>query len=258
MPECTCNGVREERSDQLMLRIMADVNGQVFRMFGNKVLGGPFTGMIIPERNEHWDDGNSSVKLLGVYEHELRDVIDHASWRRPRILINVGAAEGYYAIGFARSIGNLQVYAFDTNAGCRLLCEQLAEKNGVADQVEVLDGCNEPEQMSAVNSPAHKLYILDCEGYELNLVDPIRCPSICHSDLIIECHDFLNPAISATLADRLEATHTISLIQPRLPDFNQFSFVRRTPNVMSVLALTEKRPMPCYWLACWAKQKDGS
>lgn len=247
----------EETSDQLMLRIMRDVNGQVFRAFGNKVLGGPFANMIIPG-NTYWDDGNASTKLFGVYEHELHDAIDHAIWRRPQALINVGAAEGYYAIGMARKMPSLDVYAFDTNKDSRTLCAEFAAKNEVASRILILDGCQHPEEMHATNVPEHKLYIIDCEGSEYGLIDLDACPPLRTSDLIIECHDFLIPDVSSILADRLAATHAITRILPRLPDFNQFSFVRDAPNVMSVLALTEKRPMPCCWMACWARVKGST
>jgi hypothetical protein len=252
------HGTIEETTPQLMLRIMRDVNGQVFRLFGNKIIGGPFHGMIVPECNEYWNDGNGSVKLLGIYEHELHDVIDYATWRKPHLLINVGAAEGYYTIGLARNISDLQAYAFDIDSGCRALCQEFADKNGVAARVKVLDGCTSPEQMDVLDVREHKLYIIDCEGLELDLVDLERCRSIRNSDLIIECHDFCNPAISSTLADRLEETHKVVRILPKLPDYNSFPFVRQTPNIMSVLALTEKRPMPCCWLACWARRKKAT
>lgn len=246
----------EETSDQLMVRIKQEVNGQLFRGLGNRVLGGPFEGMVIPERNRFWDDGNSGTKLLGVYEHELIGAIEHAIWRRPKVLVNVGCAEGYYAIGLARAIPDLKAYAFDINTGCISVLREYAERNEVAYRVSSSEGCHSASDLNVEDyDRLHKLYIVDCEGAELQLIDPAWCQSLCHSDLIIECHDFLNPHTSSVLADRLGETHNISVVRPALPDFSKFSFIKRQPSLMSIISAVEMRPMPCCWLVCWAKTK---
>jgi len=56
-------------------------------------------------------------KLLGCYEAELHPVF--AKWQAVpfRQVVNVGAAEGYYAVGCARLWPEAQVIAFETNPG---------------------------------------------------------------------------------------------------------------------------------------------
>jgi SAM-dependent methyltransferase len=217
----------------------------MFSLFGSRVLGGPFKGMAVPECPQ-WDDGNASCKLLGSYEFELNDVIERAIARRPKQFINVGCAEGYYAIGMALRMPALKVYAIDTDEHSLAMCRDYAARNGVADRIttgkEALDW-----------GPA--FYLIDCEGAEWNLPKPDDYPSLRHSDLIIECHDFLDKRISATLADRFRATHDVEWIKPRLPDFARYDMLRDAPCIITVLALTEKRPSPCLWLALWAKER---
>jgi hypothetical protein len=242
----------------LLLRVMWGVNSQAFRMFGNRVISGPFAGMIIPDRNPFWDDGNSGSKLLGTYEFELHPVIQHAIWRGPRSVINVGCAEGYYAIGLAQLMPHAVVHAFDTRATSLELCREYAEKNGVSERVATREGCTTPQQMRVIGAEWPRLYVMDCEGAEAELLDLERLASLAHSDIIVECHDFLIPGISSVIADRLSATHRVELIRPKLPDLEQFQFMRQFPTVMSVLMATEKRPMPSMWLACWANTKGIS
>jgi hypothetical protein len=250
-----------QEMNELLLRVMRGVNGQAFRLFGNRVHVGPFAGMIIPERNSAWDDGNGGAKLLGTYEHELHAAIEHAAWRAPKTVINVGCAEGYYAIGFARLLPHAVVRAFDIREPVRQLCEEYAGKNGVADRLAIAEGCRSPHELRLATADWPRLYIVDCEGDELELLDLDRCPPLVHSDIIVECHDFMFPgrssAVSLTLADRLGATHRVELIRPRLPDLDQFLFMRKFPSIMSVLMAMEKRPMPCCWLACWANSRKG-
>lgn len=239
----------------LLMRAMRGVNGQAFRLFGNRIHQGPFVGMIIPERVPNWDDGNFSVKMLGYYEHELHDAVYHAIWREPDVIVNVGCAEGYYAIGFARALRSAQVFAFDINESALELCQAYARTNETFEQTRFVQGVRSPSELCLTGVKGKRLYLIDCEGAELDLVDLDKCPELVHSDIIVECHDFMLPSASRILADRLAATHTVNLIRPRVPDFERFQFVRQTPAIMSLLMIVEKRPMPCYWLTCWAHSR---
>ena len=242
---------------RLIIRVMRGVNGQSLRLFGNRVINGPFVGMVIPECNSAWDDGNFSTKLLGTYEFELHEALKHAGWRRPRVVVNVGCAEGYYTVGLARGLPKAQVYGFDTSLASLDLCAEYAKVNGVQDRVSLAHGCTFPESMS-VGAEGHRLYVIDVEGAEVDLVDLERCPDLVNADLIIECHDCIVADASAKIADRLYATHSVELIRPRLPDLERFQFLKTSPAVMSVLMAVEKRPMPIYWIVAWAKQKGLS
>lgn len=239
---------------QLLMKIMRNVNIQAFKTFGDRVYTGPFTGMIIPSHWEHWDDGNGSTKLFGTYEHELHEVVYRAAWRQPRVVINVGCAEGYYAIGLARMLPNAVVHALDINPDALNICKEYSEKNSV--NVVTHNGALEPEDLRFDTWAKRRLYVVDVEGSEVKLLNPEKCPELILSDIIVECHDFMNADISVYLADKFAPTHSVEVIKSRLPNYEQFQFVRQCPNILSVLAVTEKRPLPTYWLACWANRRS--
>ena len=52
-------------------------------------------------------------KLIGSYEEEVHLIIEEIIRRRYSIVVNIGCAEGYYAVGFALRIPDAIVYAFD-------------------------------------------------------------------------------------------------------------------------------------------------
>lgn len=241
-----------EEANDLLIRLMRGVSGQAFRMLGDKVRAGPFAGMIIPKRGP-WDDGNSCTKLLGSYEHELHGAIDHAIWRNPSIIFNVGCAEGYYAIGLAR-LGRVPVYGIDISEESLMMCQDYAERNGV--KVATRIGARAPEELRFPDEQGHRLYVMDCEGDEVTLLDPVRCPELVNSDIIVECHDFMEYGASRIVADRFSATHRVDLVRPRMPDLGRFLDLK-FPTVMSVLMVVERRPMPSYWLTCWANSKGA-
>jgi hypothetical protein len=238
--------------DRELLRLMTDINHQAFMTFGDRVKTGPFTGMIIPE-NPPWNDGNASAKLFGTYECVLHEAIEFAIGRRPVAVVNVGCAEGYYAIGLKLRMSDAVVYAFDKKLKSVPTLREYAKRNGAGGIVDVV-GCRLPEEMRLPDRQGHRLYVVDCEGDERTLIDVERCPELLFSDLIIECHDFMHEGTSALIADRLAASHRVEFIRPRLPDFEKFPWVWNSPTAVSVLMVLEKRPMPTCWLGCWSKE----
>jgi len=240
--------------NNLLLRLMKGVNGQAFRAVGDKVVAGPFAGMTIPQYSPFWDDGNSGTKLFGQYEFELHHDVELAIERRPEFIVNVGCGDGYYAVGLAGRCPEAGVVGIDVSQEALSLCADYARINQV--KVGVAAGAWSPEELRFEGVRGNRLYVIDCEGDELDLVDPERCPELASADLIIECHDFLKPGASKILYDRLFKTHRVILVKPQLPDLSKFPFLVNSPTVMAVLVLVVKRPMPCYWLTCWALRRE--
>lgn len=237
----------------LLLRLMRGVNSFAFQSFGNRVFLGPFRGMEVPDINWTWDDGNSGTKMAGAYEFELHEAVEKAIWRRPQVVVNVGCAEGYYAIGLARRLPKARVLAADIKRESLDLCAEYAKRNGV--QVSTYEGFETAEELREVAVSGHALYVFDCEGTEDVLVDPMVVTALQRADLIVECHDFLDDGLSGRIADRLEGTHYVEVVRPRLPDFNRFEFLRNHPTLFAALIVLEKRPPNSCWLVAWAHRK---
>jgi hypothetical protein len=244
-----------EMNDYLKL-IMRGVNAQIFSQIGNQIVQGPFKGMSI-NLDPAWEDGNFSTKLLGCYEFELHETIATAIERKPKTLINVGCADGYYSVGLAMLLPDVRVFAFDVDENSLRDCWYTANVNGVVDRIEFWKGCRSANELSVAAPLDHRLYLLDCEGDELELLDKDKCPALINSDIIVECHDFLRDRASEILAERFANTHDVKLIKPELPPLGRYSFLAEAPAVMALLAVAEKRPMPTRWLACWAHLEEN-
>ena len=238
--------------EEQYLGAMRVINASLFARLGSRVRTGPFAGMWIPEEAP-WDDGNSGAKLAGSYEFELHSALALAVARGVRAIVNVGCAEGYYAVGLAMIAPEVDVVACDLDRRSLALCLEGALRNGVAGRVSARLGCTTPVALAAVPAaPGHRLYLLDCEGAELALLDPVRCPALVRSDVIVECHDFMYSAISKVLGQRFMPTHAVFKINPDLQVPKMYPFLRGLPFGTQLLAIAEKRPMPSCWLACWA------
>jgi Methyltransferase domain len=240
----------DEMSDHLTV-IMRGVNAQLFQILGNRIVHGLFKGMEI-KQDPYWCDGNSGTKLLGCYEFELEPTIIKAIERKPKTVINVGCAEGYYAIGLARALPDATIFAVDLDEQSIWECHELAIKNDVAERMQFHRGCWRARDLD-FGVPESRLYVIDCEGAEDILLNKEECPVLIKSDIIVECHDFLKPGITNQLQERFSNTHEIEVIKPQLPPLGRFPMMAEAPAVMELLAVTEKRPMPTRWLACWAQ-----
>lgn len=235
-----------------LVEIMRPIDQVVFNMRGDTVWSGPFEGMQIPQK-PIWEDANQSVKLIGIYERELHDVITKAIARNPQTIVNVGCAEGYYAVGLARCLPQAKVFAFDKDLQSVLMCSDFGQRNGVS--ITAARGCEIPSELdvSSIGGHGNYLYVVDVEGDEDTLLDPSKCKVLCHSDIIVEVHEFLIDGLTERLRKRFQETHDIEVISQVPPSlfeaFNNFNWI------VHLLIVTEKRPLGSWWLACWAKQR---
>ena len=69
------------------------------RHYGTRVLQGPFAGMNYLNRSHN---SEFVPKLLGSYEAELSEVLEQIIAHDYRLIVDVGFAERYYAVGLAR------------------------------------------------------------------------------------------------------------------------------------------------------------
>ena len=205
---------------------------------------GPFAGM-------HYTDdsfGSSlAPKLLGSYELELHEAIEQMiACQDIKTVVNVGSAEGYYAVGFALRCPEASVYAYDSSPFARRLCRRMAVLNGVADRV-LVSGRAGPETLRRVVG-AGSLVLSDCEGCEKALIDPSTVPELLEANMIIELHDFVDPMISSSIQRRFEGSHNVELVDSRLRDPAIFRDpLERLAPADRAHALEEGRPGPMQW-----------
>jgi glycosyltransferase involved in cell wall biosynthesis len=230
-----------------------ELNQAVVDHTRSTVVSGLFKDMRIATASS-WGDGDISPKLLGTYEQELQVPLQRMLSKPFGAIVNVGCAEGYYAVGLARLKHDVRVYAFDTDAHAQQRCRSAAQLNGVADRVVVRGSCSTKDLESLTTSHSRLLCIVDCEGYELELLTPEFIQrSGYNSDFIIECHDFLAPAATDTLQLRFENTHDITLIQPGARNPNVFDFLSDYGDMERWLVVSEMRPCIMNYLICEAK-----
>jgi hypothetical protein len=201
-------------------------------------------------------EGCHVAKLLGTYEQPLqghvRELLDRGNYKT---LINIGCAEGYYAVGLARTYPALISYAYDTDPRAREACKGLAAKNGVEDRV-IIDALFAHKEFSKF-SDINTLIFCDIEGAEKELLDPVIAPELSRLDIIVESHECLVPGVTELLIERFSATHDITRIDDdgmRLLDAMPPWFYKLA-HLDQLLCIWEWRSGPTPWLVMIQKGK---
>ena len=205
------------------------------------VQSGPFAGMRF---DTGVTDGCLLPKVLGCYEMELHPAIADAVARAPDIVINIGSAEGYYAVGLARLLPAARIFAYDTDALARDRCGEVARANAVDSRVTIRDGI-EPEDFAEF-AGARVFVVCDIDGGEYALLDPARAPALAGFDLLVEMHPLGNPPV-AEFAARFRQSHDARIIQPTRRDPNTFPLLAGLSPEDGLLALFE-RVEPTPWV----------
>jgi len=94
------------------------------------VRSGPFAGLRYP--SEASVGSTLLPKLLGSYEQELHGVVEQLDHAKYTAIVDIGCAEGYYAVGLAKRIESIPVFAYDTDPTSRQLCLDMASRNDVS------------------------------------------------------------------------------------------------------------------------------
>lgn len=214
---------------------------------------GPFAGLKYP--------GNSSGsllagKILGTYESEI------ASWFKEAIqtsyydaFIDIGCAEGYYAVGMAVCCPSLAIFAYDIDANARDMIAQLAHINHISHRLTIEEKCSPDilrERLLRVKSP---LLLVDVEGYEDDLLDPRFVPELSRADIIVEIHEYKRPGCTYRLLRRFLETHNTDIIAAIPDKWKTADSLLSSDRWRSADLVNEGRRLPQLWVRLSARSR---
>ena len=178
----------------------------------DRIISGPFRGMkYLPD----CQGGLHCHKLLGTYEMELWGII-HAACQRPyKLVVDLGAAEGYYVAGMALRLSTAHIVAFEAEEQLHPVLAELVELNGLSHRVDIRGLCTSVELAHAIGDGRQCLIICDIEGGEADLLDPWLAPALQQADILVEVHNHVRQNVCSLLMDRFASTHAITEISVR-------------------------------------------
>jgi hypothetical protein len=212
-----------------------------------RVVDGPFAGMWYGIPVPHLP------AYLGTYELELRPLLAQLTRTRFDAVLNVGAADGYYAVGLARLWPGARVVAFELISARHATLRRVAAENGVHERLMIEGRCTAERLDELARAAERPLVWMDVDGAEIELLDPERAPGLRRAEIVIELHEYLVREARKTLEARFAPTHSQEIVpgQPRLVE--QFPLRGRfwrtaLGRAVALEAMQERRPAPQDWL----------
>jgi hypothetical protein len=239
----------EDYRDRVFFEKDRQVGQRVFALTGGVVVAGPFKGLKYVSTAR-----GSSIgpKLLGTYELELREIVEGIIAQAYPTIVNIGAGEGYYAVGLAKRMPNTRFICFDADPSNQEQIKTLAKLNGVESQLDVRGFCDDAALREALGDVGDTLVICDIEGAEVEVLRPEAVPALARVDLLVEMHDIVRKGCSSAVRTRFENSHQIDVIPTRRRKESDFpAGVEVVTNKERLTCMDEGRgptPMTFFWM----------
>lgn len=236
-----------ERQERISLEVFDQLNGYVKY--------GPFTGLKL-DRNTWWGKLDLASQCLGLYEKEIIDVIGKIKPGDYDCFIDIGAADGYYAIGMLISGKFNKTTCFEITAEGREVIANNWEKNGSPGELNIF---GEATAQSLAALPAknteNAFVLVDIEGFEFDFLTAETLSLLQSCTIVIEIHHWVDDFMARykTLLCAASQFFTIEMLKPveretldlaelrDLTDDNRLLITsERRPGVMRFLKLTPK------------------
>jgi hypothetical protein len=121
----------------------------------------------------------------------------------------------------------------------------MARSNGVA--VTIHGECTAETLNDVLPRCELSLIVCDCEGAEVEILNPNAVDHLSSCDMLVELHDFIDASISSTMQRRFADTHDVRLIDSRARDPEAYPAVSFLTKLEQRVAVAEFRPANMQW-----------
>ena len=168
------------------------VSKAVYDIYNGVVNYGPFKGLQLND-DTWWGQSDLGSQCLGLYEREILEFISGINNDEFNTFIDIGAADGYYAIGMLLSGKVNKTICFEMSEKGREVIHENWVKNGATGKLEVF---GKVDAVSLANlsreDRANALILIDIEGNEFELLKAEALRLLSNCTLIIEIHNWVD------------------------------------------------------------------
>lgn len=219
-----------------------------------RVQRGLCRGLRFPAENSFFS--TVAPMMLGLYEHAFQRALEALiATRNYDLIVDVGSADGFYAVGLAMRCPHARVVACDTEARARQATMAMATCNGVSDRVSVRGFCSDRDLVEIASQARRALILSDCEGYERQLFPEGSGGALARHDVAVEVHDWIDYRISPQLKAVFRESHDVEIVRAQddlelvrtahlvIPELEAFDW-----GVRHALVCENRRNVPGEWL----------
>ena len=174
-----------EDAEKLRQRLSAEIN----QKFDSTIAYGSFKGFKFA-KNSWWSKHDRGSMILGLYEKEIIEILLNTSKERS-VFIDIGAADGYYAVSSVKNYFFNRSYCFEIEQKGRSVIRQNSILNGVAEKVIIFGEANRKSLLKIPKADiSNSVVLIDIEGFEFDFLDTNILNILKKSICIIELHDW--------------------------------------------------------------------
>lgn len=189
-------------------------------------------------------------KLVGSYEHELHEIIENIISKKYQRVIDIGSAEGYYAVGipYAMNDDSVEIVAIEISEVAISNLKKLIANNSLKNKFEITSKFNCKKYIDDKKT----LVIMDCEGAELEYLKNLDNDCILKWDFLIEVHVQIRKNIIKEINDIFQKRNLIKI--KSIDDYHKiedlsYMLPDNFDDNAKLLLLSENRRTGMYWLS---------
>jgi hypothetical protein len=180
---------------------------KLLNSIGNRVYSGPFSGLGIPDSI---GERLTVPEILGLYESCMHKYILKTVNNKLNTIMVIGANYGYYVTGLNYLCNPEKIFAFEMDENFHPYIKEWSSHNSLA--APVVSGKADIQLFESITEPIDFI-ICDCEGYEIELLNPGRFDWQKESIILVELHPFYRKNLMSTIIKNFKDSHNIEIFE---------------------------------------------
>lgn len=221
------------------------VSIELYNLLCGSVKYGPFKNMKL-ESTTWWSSLDLGSMCLGEYEKELLIELTTSTKGRDNLtFIDIGAADGYYAVGMLFGKYVAKSICFEISEKGRDSIKKNWEKNNSLGQLLIYgDVFEDFDSNTKELDLSHCIILIDIEGLEFDFLSDNRLKIFSGATIFIEIHHWVSNFLSKyeNLLMLCDKYFNIDIIQPLQKNTDLFEELREFTDDNRYLIFSESRP----------------
>lgn len=250
--------IRPHHTERRIVEARAEVSRYLRNLHDNTVAYGPFKGLILPSSSS-WGGHDIAAKILGSYESAVVERISNYA-HHDGLLVDIGAADGYFAVGAMKAKLYAQCICFELSEKSRGVLANTAEQNGVSDNIHIYGKASEEAILKRIPAENQGVVLCDIEGAEFELLTSGVLQHLQKMRIIVELHDFMvenGAQLRANLIERASQFYEHEIIESDIPHLSKYQELKKFDDNHRLLAFSEGRDIAMEWLVLHPRERGS-
>lgn len=220
------------------------VSLELFEAMKKTVGYGPFCGMRLSEQ-PWWGKSDLGSMCLGLYEKEMLNALISDQLSERTTFIDIGAADGYYAIGLLLSKNYKKSICFELTELGRKTIDRNWNLNACPGDIEIHgDVLTDAEKVLASVDMSKAVTLIDVEGAEFELLNSNLIELLSGSVVLIEIHNWVDDFLDkyTAMLKRCSKHFDIDVVKREDRSTVEFNELRSLTDDSRLLLTSEGRP----------------